>query len=142
MTVSKIPCVRTPNVALMSAIFCALAIPFSVSGTAAAKDAGATTILRTVSIPSTAISNQNEFLKAVMKEFYGTFSQRGGCWTTKRADVTYCMKPYKMDIVGFDNNRRLFIVIAGQTLDGDGTPQDYRTTSSPTAEHSARRHGT
>ena len=70
--------------------------------------------LRTTSIPSAAISNPKELLKAVMNEFYGAFSEKNGCWLTKDNDDTDCMKPYKMDIVGSDNNRRLFIIIAGQ----------------------------
>lgn len=86
-------------------------------------------VLRTTSIPSTAISDPEGLLKAVMREFYGTFSQTKVCWITKRADETDCMKPYKMDIIGADNNRRLFIVIAGQKLDDDGTPQESHVSS-------------
>ena len=88
-----------------------------------------TKVLRTTSIPSNAISNPKELLKAVMNEFYGTFSEKNGCWLTKRNDDTDCMKPYKMDIVGSDNNRRLFIVTAGQKLDDDGRPEKYHAAS-------------
>jgi hypothetical protein len=54
-------------------------------------------VLRTTSIPSSVISNPQELLNAVMKEFYGTFDQTKKCWITKRNDQTYCMKPYKVD---------------------------------------------
>ena len=92
-------------------------------------------VLRTTSIPSTAISKPKELLKAVMNEFYGTFSQSNGCWITKSAEITksanktYCMKPYKLDTVGSDNNQRLFIVIAGQKLDDNGAPEDWHSAS-------------
>ncbi len=89
------------------------------------RDMSSSKVLRTTSIPSTAISEpKEELLKAVMREFYGAFSQTKGCWITKRNDETDCMKPYKLDIVGSDNNRRLFIVIAGQRLNDDGTPEE------------------
>jgi hypothetical protein len=37
-------------------------------------------VLRTTSIPSSVISNPQELLNAVMKEFYGTFDQTKKCW--------------------------------------------------------------
>ncbi len=35
------------------------------------------------------------------------------------------MKPYKVDTIGYAGNRRLFIVIVGQTLGDDGAPEEY-----------------
>ena len=87
------------------------------------------TSLPRTSIPSAAVSNPKELLKAVMNEFYGTFSQTNGCWITKRDNKTYCMKPYKINSAGSDKNRRLFIVVAGQKLDDEGKPEDYHSAS-------------
>jgi hypothetical protein len=66
-----------------------------------------------------------ELMHTVMNKFYGTFNQKSACWISRRADTTYCMKPYKLDEVGSDKNHRFFVVVAGQTLGDDGSPMEF-----------------
>ena len=83
--------------------------------------------LGTTSISSAAASDQRNLFTAVMNEFYGTFSQTNSCWITKRLEVTYCMKPHKVDAIGSNKDRRLFIVVAGQKLGEDGQPEEWHS---------------
>jgi len=68
-----------------------------------------------------AIANdKKELMQRVMAEFYGSYSKEHSCWIRKHDGTNYCMNPTHLDIVGSDENRKIFIAVGGSKLDENG----------------------
>jgi hypothetical protein len=89
--------------------------------------------LRATSIPSSFADDEKRLLPAVMNEFYGTFDKDKACWISTKSgphpipdahmwgadtqnavneDITYCMKPVRLDVVKSTGRKMLFLVLA------------------------------
>ena len=42
---------------------------------------------------------------------------------TVNVDITYCMKPIRLDVIKSNGRKMLFVVAGGNYLDEDGRPQ-------------------
>jgi hypothetical protein len=104
--------------------------------------------LRSTSIPSSLANDEKRLLPEVMDQFYGTFDKAKACWTSTKSgphpvpgshmwgdsqnavneDITYCMKPIRLDVVKSAGRKMLFVVVGGNFLE-DGQPE----TSDPAA---------
>jgi hypothetical protein len=99
--------------------------------------------LRSTSIPSRLADDEKRLLPAVMSEFYGSFDKEKACWistksgprpipgqlmwgvdkeNTVNVDITYCMKPIRLDVIKSNSRKMLFVVAGGNFLE-DGWPQ-------------------
>jgi hypothetical protein len=93
--------------------------------------------LRSTSIPSSLADNEKRLLPEVMNEFYGSFDREKSCWistkpgpqpqaapymwgvdkeNTVNVDITYCMKPIRLDVIKSNGRKMLFVVAGGQQL--------------------------
>jgi hypothetical protein len=97
--------------------------------------------LRSTSIPSSLADDEKRLMPKVMAEFYGTFDKGKACWISKPGpgprgddaanmvneavtDITYCMKPIRLDVIKSTGRKMLFVVAGGQKLDEEGRPQE------------------
>jgi len=78
--------------------------------------------LRSTSIPSSLADDEKRLMPKVMSEFYGSFDKEKACWISKHEDVTYCMKPIRLDVIKLTGRKMLFVVAGGQMLDEEGQP--------------------
>ena len=105
--------------------------------------------LRSTSIPSRLADDEKRLLPEVMTEFYGSFDKEKACWISTKSgprpaparpapgqlmwgidkedtvneDITYCMKPIRLDVIKSNGREMLFVVAGGNLLDEDGQPE-------------------
>ena len=100
--------------------------------------------LRSTSIPSNLADDEKRLMPKVMSEFYGSFDKEKGCWISTKSgprpepapnmwgtdpentvneDITYCMKPIRLDVIKTAGRKMLFVVAGGNSLDKDGRPE-------------------
>jgi hypothetical protein len=100
--------------------------------------------LRSTSIPSSLADDEKRLMPKVMTEFYGTFDKEKACWISTKSgpppepaphmwgvdtenavneDITYCMKPIRLEVIKSTGRKMLFVVAGGNFIDADGQPQ-------------------
>ena len=100
--------------------------------------------LGSTSIPTSLADDEKRLMPKVMTEFYGSFDKQKACWistksgpqpeaapymwgvdkgNTVNVDITYCMKPTRLDVIKSNGRKMLFVVAGGNFLDEDGRPQ-------------------
>ena len=98
--------------------------------------------LKSTSIPSSLADDETRLMPEVMTEFYGSFDKQKACWistksgpqpeaapymwgvdkgNTVNVDITYCMKPIRLDVIK-SNGRKMLFVVAGGNFLVDGLP--------------------
>jgi hypothetical protein len=97
-------------------------------------------LLRSTSISSILADDEKRLLPAVMTEFYGAFDKEKGCWISSTkfgslgppiyrwdvdtentvnestTDITYCMKPIRLDVIKSTGRKMLFVVAGGNVV--------------------------
>ena len=93
--------------------------------------------LRSTLIPSSLADDEKRLMPKVMGEFYGSFDKQKACWISTKSgprpepgqpmwgvdientvneDITYCMKPIRLDVIKSTGRKMLFIVVGGNFL--------------------------
>lgn len=72
-------------------------------------------------VPTSHASNEKQFWRDIMREFYGPYSKADKCWIASHEGKSYCMRPGALSkVAGKDGAASYFVAVMGKPL-GDAS---------------------
>lgn len=78
-----------------------------------------------------AMPEANSGLETLLGSVYGKYSEKDKCWVTldRENNQKYCMKIDKVDKISAGNQKRIYVILSGNSIDDEGTEESFHSLS-------------